>query len=84
MTTNVQDQQDTTVDEAAPAVELKVIADSTTGYAAIQNNIPVVRSLVVKNTSAEALKSLDVQVSCTPAFAQGARFQFEYLAPGEF
>lgn len=83
MTTNVQDQQDTTVDEAAPAVELKVIADSTTGYAAIQNNIPVVRSLVVKNTSAEALKSLDVQVSCTPAFAQGARFQFEYLAPGE-
>lgn len=83
MTADVQDQQDETVDEAAPAVELKVIADPTTGYAAIQNNIPVVRSLVVKNASAEVLKSLDVQVSCIPAFAQGARFQFEQLAPGE-
>ena len=83
MTTDVQDQHDDTVNEATPAVELKIIADPTIGYAAIQNNIPVVRSLVVKNASAEVLKSLDVQLSCIPGFAQGARFQFEQLAPGE-
>lgn len=68
---------------AAPSAELKLVADSTTGYAAIQNNIPVVRSLIVKNNTDGILCSLDVLVSCTPAFAQGARFHFEQLAPGE-
>lgn len=67
----------------SPIVELKVIANPTTGYAAIQNNIPVVHSLIVKNNHEEALTSLDVFVSCAPAFAQGAHFHFEQLAPGE-
>lgn len=82
MATEVLNEQET-AETAAPAAELKVIADSTTGYAAIQNNIPVVRSLIVKNNSEEIQYSLDILVSCTPAFAQGARFHFEQLAPGE-
>lgn len=64
-------------------VELEVMADSTTGYAAIQNNIPVLRSLVIKNNQVEALHSVEVLIACSPAFAQGARFQFDHLAPGE-
>ena len=76
-------EQEVAEETAAPTAELKVIADSTTGYAAIQNNIPVVRSLSVKNNTDGTLCSLDVLVSCTPAFAQGARFHFEQLAPGE-
>ncbi|MCD0491115.1 DUF3320 domain-containing protein [Chromobacterium violaceum] len=72
-----------TLEATSPVVELKVIADPTTGYAAIQNNIPVVRSLIVKNNYEEALNSVDVLVSCTPAFAQGTRFHFEQLSPGE-
>lgn len=76
-------EQEVVEETAAPTIELKVAADSTTGYAAIQNNIPVVRSLSVKNNTDGTLYSLDVLVSCTPAFAQGARFHFEQLAPGE-
>lgn len=83
MTTNVLSEQEDMAEVAPPLVDLKVIADATTGYAAIQNNIPVVRSLIVKNNHKETLRSLGVLVSCTPAFAQGARFHFEQLAPGE-
>lgn len=83
MATEALNEQEEMAETAAPAAELKVIADATTGYAAIQNNIPVVRSLIVKNTSEETQYSLDVLVSCTPSFAQGARFHFEQLAPGE-
>lgn len=83
MTTEVLNEQEEPAETTSPMMELKVIADPTTGYAAIQNNIPVVRSLVVKNNQEETLRSVDVLVSCTPAFAQGARFHFEQLAPGE-
>ena len=83
MVTEVLKEQEENVESVAPRVELKVIAQSTTGYAAIQNNIPVVHSLLVKNNSDEVLNCLDVLVSCAPAFAQGARFHFEQLAPRE-
>lgn len=83
MATEGLNEQKDMAETSAPATELKVIADSTTGYAAIQNNIPVVRSLIVKNNTEETQRSVDVLVSCAPAFAQGARFHFEQLAPGE-
>lgn len=83
MATEVLNEQEEKAKTESPMVDLKVIVDPTTGYAAIQNNIPVVRSLIVKNNSEEALNSLAVLVSCTPEFAQGARFHFEQLAPGE-
>jgi hypothetical protein len=83
MSDDVLSEKEDPAEIIAPAIELKVIADSTTGYAAIQNNIPVVRTLVVKNNSNEDLCSLDVLISCSPAFAQGARFHFARIAPGE-
>lgn len=83
MAAEVVSKREDAVEATLPTVELKVIADPTTGYAAIQNNIPVVRSLIVKSNHEETLRSVDVLVSCTPAFAQGARFHFEQLAPGE-
>ena len=67
MATEVLNEQEERAETASPAVELKVIADSTTGYAAIQNNIPVIRSLIVKNNSEEPLCSIDVLVFCTPS-----------------
>ncbi len=83
MMTKGLDDQEKTSDTLVPAAELKVTADSTTGYAAIQNNIPVIRSLIVKNNTEETQFSVDVLVSCIPAFAQSTRFHFEQLAPGE-
>jgi hypothetical protein len=36
------------LDLVEPLLRLDIQADSTTGYAAIQNNIPVVRSLTIR------------------------------------
>jgi very-short-patch-repair endonuclease len=76
-------EQEEKMQTTSSMVELKVISDSTTGYAAIQNNIPVVRSLIVLNNQKETLHSLDVLISCAPEFTQGARYHFDKLAPGE-
>lgn len=62
---------------------IQITTDATTGYAAVQNNIPIVRAIVVKNVSDEALHGVEVEVACSPAFAVGVRFLFEQLAPGE-
>jgi len=75
--------------QASPAsvidsqLAIQITTDATTGYAAVQNNIPLVRTLVVKNVSDEALHGVEVKVTCSPAFAVGVRFLFEQLAPGE-
>jgi very-short-patch-repair endonuclease len=58
-------------------------ADPTTGYAAIQNNLPVLRALTLTNGSDLALDDVEVQIACAPAFALGQRLHFERLAPGE-
>ena len=47
MAAEVVSKREDVVEATLPNLELKVIADPTTGYAAIQNNIPVVRSLIV-------------------------------------
>lgn len=66
-----------------PALDIGIHADQTTGYAAIQNNVPVVRSIAITNTGTQPLSELEVLVSCSPAFALGARLHFDRLAPGE-
>ncbi|EGF32826.1 DNA helicase [Oxalobacteraceae bacterium IMCC9480] len=57
--------------------------DKTTGYAAIQNHVPVVRSLTLQNKTEEPLTNIEVVISCSPAFAVGARLKFDRLQPGE-
>ena len=67
-------------------VELLVVeiaADPTTGYAAIQNNVPIVRGLSLINNTDKTLSDLEVQIRCSPPFAVGARLHFALLAPGE-
>lgn len=64
-------------------LSIQIETDATTGYAGVQNNIPIVRSIVVKNVSEETLQGVEVKVTCSPAFAVGVRFLFERLAPGE-
>ncbi|HEX8601487.1 MAG TPA: DUF3320 domain-containing protein [Pseudoduganella sp.] len=58
-------------------------ADATTGYAAMQNDVPVVRAITLINTGAAALVNVEVSIECRPAFAGGQRLRFERLAPGE-
>ena len=64
-------------------LHIDISADPTTGYAAIQNNLPVLRALTLTNPGEAPLEDIEVLVSCAPAFARGERLHFERLAPGE-
>ncbi len=66
-----------------PRVGLQLTADPTTGYAAIQNAIPVLRSLVVTNLGQAPVSGLTVTIACSPRFAAGVSLPFDILAPGE-
>lgn len=79
---------DSVLDETSLPTEdswltIDIVADETTGYAAIQNNVPVVRAIVLTNSSEKPLTGVEILVGCSPAFAVGARFHFDSLAPGE-
>lgn len=65
------------------AVLIEVEADTTLGYASIQNAVPVIRSLRLTNTGAEPLDNLEVLVACNPRFAEGIKLRFDRLGPGE-
>ncbi len=79
-----QDSTQPTVSEVLPAsASVDIEADSTLGYASIQNAIPVVRSLTITNTGSEALEGVEVLITCNPRFAQGTKLRFDRLAPGE-
>lgn len=68
-------------DRAGILIELE--ADPTTGYAAIQNAIPVIRSLRLVNHSTESFAGLEIHVSCNPQFARPLRLRLEELGPHE-
>lgn len=76
---------DHTASTDQPALPLAVAftADATTGYAAMQNDVPVVRAIALTNVGTAALASLEVAIDCQPAFATGLVYRFEHLAAGE-
>src|ERR1035437_4560639 len=67
----------------APAVTLTVEADATLGLASMQNEVPVVRQIQIRNGTPDTLTDVEVHVACAPAFAQGARYRYASIAPGE-
>lgn len=62
---------------------MAVVADTTLGLVSMQNAVPVLRQIQITNCTSNVLNNVEVHVSCTPAFAQGARFRFESIALGE-
>jgi len=65
------------------AMLIEVEADTTLGYASIQNSVPVIRSLRLTNTGSEALENIEVLVGCNPRFAEGVKLRFDRLGPNE-
>ncbi len=65
------------------SVAVQILADPTVSYASYQNSVPLLRSLIVTNTSDNALRDLEISVRCEPEFAEAMRFQFERLDPKE-
>jgi very-short-patch-repair endonuclease len=78
-----EDIDDLATDTNLKLPSVQVFADLTIGYAAIQNNVPVVREILVTNDGDTALSNVELLVKCVPSFAESARFRFEALAPGE-
>ena len=64
-------------------VGIEIEADTTLGYASIQNSVPVVRSLRLTNHGTESLDNLQVLITCNPRFAQGIKLRFDRLGPSE-
>lgn len=60
-------------------VQVQILADATVSYASYQNNVPLLRSLTLTNTTDEPLTDIEVVVRCEPAFADTMRLQFERL-----
>jgi hypothetical protein len=61
-------------------LSIQVIADLKIGYAAIQNNIPVIREILVTNNGETTLCAAELVVKSVPTFAESARFHFDRLA----
>lgn len=62
---------------------IAIAADPTTGYAAIQNNLPVVRGITLTNAGAAPLTDVTLDVACSPPFAAGERLRFARIEAGE-
>lgn len=72
-----------TLEAHASALDVQIVADRTIGYVAIQNNVPVVRSITLVNKGEEPLVDVEVVIRCSPGFAVGAKLKFERLMPAE-
>lgn len=68
---------------AAASMSINLEADATTGYASIQNSVPVIRSVELTNHGADAIEGMQVLVTCNPPFARGTKLRFDRLGPGE-
>jgi hypothetical protein len=73
---------DSVVEHVEP-FDIELIADATLGYAALQNDVPVLRELRITNRSDLPVKDVDVVISSDPPFAEGTHLKFVELAPGE-
>ena len=68
---------------AQPALRIDISADPATGYAAVHNQLPILRSVTLTNGGSAPIDELEVLLTCSPAFARAARLQFGRLAAGE-
>jgi len=64
-------------------VQLEIHADPTVSYASYQNNVSLLRSLNITNSTEEPLHDVEIAVRCEPEFADTMRLKFERLDPNE-
>ncbi len=64
-------------------IRIEIISDNIVNYASYQNNVPLLRSLSITNTTEHPLREVEVAIRCEPEFADGIRLKFERLDPQE-
>jgi hypothetical protein len=72
---------DSLSDDAKVLVTIEV--DATVSYASYQNNVPLLRTLSLANTTEEPLSGIEIGIHCEPDLADPMRLQFERLEPKE-
>lgn len=70
-------------DPTQATVVIEMVADSTVSYASYQNNVPLLRSLIITNQTDTVLLNLEVSVCCEPEFVETLRIKFERLDPND-
>ncbi|MGV2339121.1 MAG UNVERIFIED_CONTAM: hypothetical protein LVR18_35615 [Planctomycetaceae bacterium] len=65
-----------------PAAQLEVVLSERLNYASWQNSVPVLQSVKILNTAAEALSGLTLEFESQPAFARSRRWTLDRIAPG--
>ena len=69
--------------EVPSGPRLQVDAIESFNYAAWQNDVPLLRRVVIDNTGGEELSSLSVELKATPSFVQEQRWTIDRLRAGE-
>lgn len=64
-------------------IELTAELDPTVGYASVQNDVPVIRSLRIVNSGALPVRGCTLTVTCDPPFARNLRLLVDILGAGE-
>jgi very-short-patch-repair endonuclease len=66
-----------------PSLRVELICAPTVSYAAVQNNVPLVQTVRIENTSHVDIKNIGLVISANPTFMLGQRFHFDCLLAGE-
>ena len=63
--------------------QLVIEAADSFNYAAWQNAVPLLRSIIIDNANGTELSSLTVELTASPAFARGKRWTVDRVSAGE-
>ena len=66
-----------------PRIVVQAELDSRINYAMQQNDVPVVKSLIIENGESEVLRDLEIRISAEPEFAVTWSKRLDVLAPSE-
>ena len=83
MNTSVDANHTSTEDKSNRIFEISLESAKVINYAAAQNNIPVVRRLLIQNNSDQTFRNLELIVTSNPQFFEPRRLVFETFGAGE-
>lgn len=83
MNTSINAQITLIPDVATSAFVISLESARVINYAAVQNDIPVVRRLLIQNNSDLVFRNVELVVTANPLFFEPRRFVFDTFGAGE-
>lgn len=69
--------------EQATQLSLDLITAPTVSYAAVQNSVPIILRVQIKNNTEVDIHNVELIISANPAFILEQKFHFDRLLAGE-